>query len=129
MDRHRTWSDPLRLEGTRFMITDGSRTCHAFAGLVHRDHDPLRWRLGIRARAPTLLGMIVLVGCAQTNHYLIHPREAAPEVIVWSVDFARDELKVHIEGARPPGIGPFPTVIVLPEVEATASDMHGAIWD
>ena len=83
------------------------------------------------ARAPTLLGigMILLVGCAQTNHYLIHPRKAAPEVIVWSADFARDELKVHIEGARPPGVGPFPTVLVLPEEEATASDMHGVIWD
>ena len=73
--------------------------------------------------------MILLVGCAQTNHYLIHPRSAAPEVIVWSADFARDELKVHIEGARPPGVGPFPTVIVLPEEEAKASDMHGVIWD
>ncbi len=73
--------------------------------------------------------MILLVGCAQTNHYLIHPRKAAPEVIVWSADFARDELKVHIEGARPPGVGPFPTVLVLPEEEETASDMHGVIWD
>ena len=73
--------------------------------------------------------MILLVGCASTNHYLIHPRKAAPEVIVWSADFARDELKVHIEGARPPGAGPFPTVLVLPEEEQTASDMHGVIWD
>ena len=73
--------------------------------------------------------MVLLVGCAQTNHYLIHPRKAAPEVIVWSADFARDELKVHIEGARPPGVGPFPTVLVHPEEEETASDMHGVIWD
>ena len=73
--------------------------------------------------------MILLVGCAQTNHYLIHPREAAPEVIVWSADFARDEIQVHIEGARPAGAGPFPTVLVHPEEEETASDMHGVIWD
>jgi dipeptidyl aminopeptidase/acylaminoacyl peptidase len=73
--------------------------------------------------------MILLVGCAQTNHYLIHARKAAPEVIVWSAEFARDELKVHIEGARPPGVGPFPTVLVFPEEEAKASDMHGVIWD
>lgn len=73
--------------------------------------------------------MILLVGCAQTNHHLIHPRKAAPEVIVWSADFARDELKVHLEGARPPGAGPFPTVLVLPEEERTATDMHGVIWD
>jgi dienelactone hydrolase len=121
------------------MITDGPETCRAVSdrppslpsGLVHRDDDPPRWRRGIRARAPTLLGigMILLVGCAQTNHYLIHPRKAGPEVIVWSADFARDELKVHIEGARPPGVGPFPTVLVFPEEEATASDMHGVIWD
>ena len=73
--------------------------------------------------------MIVVAGCAQTNHHLIHPRKAAPAVIVWSADFARDELAVHIEGARPPGAGPFPTVLVHPEEEAMASDMHGVIWD
>ena len=33
----------------------------------------------------------------------IHPRAAAPEVTVWSADFARDEIQVHIEGARPAG--------------------------
>ena len=118
---------------------DGPQTCRAVSdrplslpsGRVHRDDDLPRWRRGIRARASTVLGisMILLVGCAQTNHHLIHPRSAAPEVIVWSADFARDELKVHIEGARPPGKGPFPTVIVLPEEEAKASDMHGVIWD
>jgi acylaminoacyl-peptidase len=69
------------------------------------------------------------VGCAQTNHYLIYPRTAAPEVVVWSDDFSRDELKVHIEGARAAGVGPFPTVLVFPEEEATASDMQGVIWD
>jgi len=73
--------------------------------------------------------MTLLVGCAATNHYLIHPRKAAPEVIVWSADFARDALKVHIEGARPPGVGPFPTLLVHPEEEETAPDMHGVIWD
>ena len=121
------WDGALPLE--RYdgsMITDDPQTCRAVSrrppslpsGLIHRDDAPgLRRR--IRGLAPTLLGigMILLVGCAQTNHYLIHPRKAAPEVIVWSADFARDELKVHIEGARPPGAGPFPTVLVLPEEE------------
>jgi len=74
-------------------------------------------------------GLLLLVGCAGTNHHLIHPREVPPEVTVWSADFARDELKVHLEGARPPGAGPFPTVLVLPEEERTATDMHGVIWD
>ena len=73
--------------------------------------------------------MLVLVGCSQTNHFLIHPREAAPEVVVWTADFARDELQVHVEGARPRGPGPFPTVIVHPEEEETATAMRGVIWD
>src|SRR5262249_23916612 len=89
--------------------------------------------LGRRRRGlgPTLLGigMILLVGCPRTNHYLIHPRKAAPELSVWSADFARGDLKMHIEGARPPGAGPFPTILVFPEEERTASDMHGVIWD
>jgi len=95
------------------------------------DDTPPGWRRAIRACAPILLGIggFVAVGCAQTNHYLIYPRTAAPEVVVWSDDFARNELKVHVEGARPPGVGPFPTVLVFPEEEATASDMHGVIWD
>ena len=85
----------------------------------------------IAAAPPILLGigMILLVGCGGTNHYLAHPREPAPELILWSADFARDELEVHIEGARPPGDGRFPTVLVLPEEEKTALDMHGVIWD
>jgi len=83
----------------------------------------------VRARALLGLGLILQVGCAGTNHYLVHPRQPAPEVVVWSDDFARAELQVHIEGARPPGPGPFPTVLVHPEEEATAADMHGVIWD
>src|SRR4029453_15907698 len=85
----------------------------------------------IPARMQRLLGigMILVAGCARTNHNLIHPRQPAPEVIVWSGDFARDDLKLHVEGARPPGVGPFPTILVHPEEEATAADMHGVIWD
>jgi dipeptidyl aminopeptidase/acylaminoacyl peptidase len=50
-------------------------------------------------------------------------------VIVWAADFARDQIKVHLEGARPAGDGPFPTVLVHPEEDRTAADMHGVIWD
>jgi dienelactone hydrolase len=104
------------------MITDDHETC----GVSHRGPAGLSG-----ARLPTVLGigLILLVGCAQTNHHLIHPRQPAPQVTVWSADFARDDLKMHIEGARPPGSGPFPTVLVFPEEERTASDMHGVIWD
>ena len=48
---------------------------------------------------------------------------------MWSSDFPRGELLVHVEGARPPGSGPFPTVIVHPEEDETATAMHGVIWD
>ena len=72
---------------------------------------------------------LLLVGCAGTNHHLVHPRTAAPDLVLWSADFARDKLAVHLEGARPPGAGPFPTVLVHPEEEETAADMHGVIWD
>jgi dienelactone hydrolase len=99
-------------------MMDGPQTCRAVS-----NQQP--------SRASTVLGIgtILLAGCGGTNHHLIHPRSAAPEVILWSADFAQDQLKLHIEGARPPGKGPFPTVIVLPEEEAKASDMHGVIWD
>jgi dienelactone hydrolase len=98
--------------------------------MIHRD-GAAGLRRRIRGLAPTLfgIGMILLVGCAPTNHYLIHPHKAAPELTVWSADFARGDLKMHIEGARPPGAGPFPTILVFPEEERTASDMHGVIWD
>jgi dienelactone hydrolase len=134
-----SWDGALPLESyDRFMITDdpgrGSgvscRPLSLPSGTVHRDAAP-RLRRRIRGLAPTLLGigMILLVGCPRTNHYLIHPHKAPPEVTVWSGDFARGELRMHLEGARPPGAGPFPTVLVFPEEERTASDMHGVIWD
>jgi dienelactone hydrolase len=82
-------------------------------------------------RAPIVLAisMVLLAACSPADHYLAYPRETPPQVIVWSADFARDELLVHIEGARPPGKGPFPTVLVFPEEDETAEDMHGVIWD
>ena len=72
--------------------------------------------------------MVLLVGCG-AQHFLIHPREPAPEVVLWSADFGRDQLQVHLEGARPPGRGPFPAVIVHPEEEETSAAMRGVIWD
>lgn len=75
------------------------------------------------------LCLLLLAGCSQTNHFLIHPREPAPEVSTWTADFARDELQVHLEGARPRGAGPFPTVLVHPEEEETAEAMRGVVWD
>jgi dienelactone hydrolase len=101
------------------MITDGRRQA------------PPRWTSGWRLRASFVLGIwtTVLGGCASTNHYLIHPHEPGPRVVLWSGDFARDQMEIHIEGARPPGGGPFPTVIVHPEEDETAAEMRGVIWD
>src|SRR5262245_38359535 len=100
------------------------------SGLIRRNDAPGA-RRSMRARAATVVGitLFLLGGCARTNHYLTHPREPAPEVISWSDDFARDQIRVHIEGARPPGAGPFPTVLVHPEEDQTAAAMHGVIWD
>src|SRR6185295_6776584 len=67
--------------------------------------------------------------CGGENHYLTYSREKPPQVVVWKADFSREGLLVHIEGARPPGAGPFPTVIVHPEEEETAVAMHGVVWD
>jgi dienelactone hydrolase len=85
----------------------------------------------VRRRTSFALGIwtTVLGCCAATNHYLIHPHEPGPQVVVWSGDFARDKIEIHVEGARPPGSGPFATVIVHPEEDETAADMHGVIWD
>ena len=94
-----------------------------------RDHGQRRSWTRPRARALTALAVgFALAGCAP-NHYLIHPRQAAPDIVLWSADFSRDQIEIHIEGARPPGTGPFPTIIVHPEEDETAADMHGVIWD
>lgn len=76
-----------------------------------------------------LLLAVLLNGCAGVNHFLLYPTAPDTTLVTWTADFARDELKVHIEGARPKGPGPFPIVIVHPEEDETAVDMHGVIWD
>jgi len=83
----------------------------------------------LRPLALVLLTLILSVGCGGFDHHLTYPRTAPPEVTLWTGDFERDDLQVHLEGARPPGHGPFPTILVLPEEEASAVDMRGVIWD
>src|SRR5262245_22031867 len=75
------------------------------------------------------IGVVAFAGCVRTDHFLIYSPEAPPQVVLWQADFAREGLLIHIEGARPPGAGPFPTVIVHPEEEETAVAMHGVIWN
>jgi dienelactone hydrolase len=96
------------------------------------------WRTHIRPRRgsrSSLVSSVVAIcalafaGCVRTDHLLIYSPEAPPQVVLWKADFAREGLLIHIEGARPPGAGPFPTVIVHPEEEETAAAMHGVIWN
>ena len=82
-----------------------------------------------RAPFALALGMVLLAACSSADHHINYPREQPPQVITWSAEFEREGLLMHIEGARPPGKGPFPTVLVHPEEDETAEDMHGVIWD
>jgi dienelactone hydrolase len=72
---------------------------------------------------------VLLSACRPANHYLVHPQQPAGGTVTWSEDIQRDQLLIHIEGAHPPGGGPFATVIVHPEGGHTAADMRGIIWD
>jgi dipeptidyl aminopeptidase/acylaminoacyl peptidase len=63
------------------------------------------------------------------NHYLIHTEVVPPQVTTWAEDHYRGKLLIHLEWAKPPGDGPFPTVMVHPEGGKTARQMLGVIWD
>ena len=73
--------------------------------------------------------VVCAAACGFPNHHLVHPLAPAADVETWAADFQRNELLVHVEGARPAGSGPFPAVLVHPEGGKTACDMHGVIWD
>lgn len=76
-----------------------------------------------------IVGSIALGACGLPNRYLIHPHDPPPRIITWSAEFSRDQILVHVEGARPPGPGPFPTILVHPDGGNAAEAMHGVIWD
>jgi len=48
------------------------------------------------------------------NHYLIYPDHDPAAVITWTEDVTQGALRLHLEWAQPPGLGPFATVIVHP---------------
>ena len=59
---------------------------------------------------------LVVAGCHYfPDHYLGHPDRLPGGAIEWTENVAMDGLLVHVRAARPPGSGPFPAVIVLPE--------------
>jgi dienelactone hydrolase len=82
------------------------------------------WRVGVYGA-----GVVALAACGIPNHHLVHPDAPAAGVVTWAADFQRDGLRVHVEGARPAGPGPFPAVLVHPEGGKTARDMRGVAWD
>lgn len=84
-----------------------------------------------RRAAAGLFAALGVAGCSSyfPDHYLVHPHEPAPGVVSWSETLTRDPLRIHVRGARPPGGGLFPAVIVHPEGGKTADDMQGILWD
>ena len=86
----------------------------------------MRWTVAF-----ALLAAVTCFGACRSfpNHYLVHPHQRPDNVVTWSDDIQRDRLRIHLEGARPPGHGPFPTVLVHPEGGKTADHMKGVIWD
>jgi dipeptidyl aminopeptidase/acylaminoacyl peptidase len=85
-------------------------------------------------RASAALALLLLwvspISCNYfPNHHLVHPHETPGGVVTWSEAVEKDQLLIRIEGARPSGRGPFPTVLVHPEGGKSAADMKGVIWD
>lgn len=77
-----------------------------------------------------VLAVVAVPGCHYfPNHYLGHPASAPAGVVTWVDDVTSDGFRIHVRGARPPGAGPFPAVIVLPEAGKTAEDMEPIAWD
>jgi dienelactone hydrolase len=84
-------------------------------------------------RSSRSLGVAVVLAVAGChyfpNHFLGHPDRPPADVVTWADDVTMGDLRVHVRGARPPGGGPFPAVVVLPEAGKTAEDMEPIAWD
>jgi dipeptidyl aminopeptidase/acylaminoacyl peptidase len=80
-----------------------------------------------------VIAIAACLGLAACNyfpdHHLVHPRTQPAGVATWSDAVLAGALLIHVRGARPPGDGPFPLVIVHPEGGKTAREMEGIIWD
>ena len=70
-----------------------------------------------------------LSGCWFPNHHLVHPETCPEGLVTLAEDLTQGDLLIHLEGARPPGPGPFPAVLVHPEGGKTAAEMNGVVWD
>jgi dipeptidyl aminopeptidase/acylaminoacyl peptidase len=74
-----------------------------------------------------LAALLMASGCM--NYFLIYPERDPVGVATWAEDVTRGPLRIHLEWARPPGAGPFPTVIVHPPGGGLATDLQGVARD
>jgi dipeptidyl aminopeptidase/acylaminoacyl peptidase len=92
-----------------------------------------KWQTRRRRRpclvAALLAAATLMGGCGFPDHYMVHPHAPAPGVVSTAHDIFQGELLIRLQVAHPPGHGPFPTVLVLPEGGKTAADMQGILWD
>ena len=72
-----------------------------------------------------LTALLGLSGCS--NHYLIHPKKVPPTLTAGSDRIDRGALRMNLQWVRPPGEGPFPTVLVHPEARHVAKEMRGIL--
>jgi dipeptidyl aminopeptidase/acylaminoacyl peptidase len=76
-----------------------------------------------------LMLSLLASACQLPNHYLIYPDSVPPGVTTWEEDIIRGQLKIHLAWAKPPGAGPFPSVLVHPHGGKTTRELQGVIWD
>src|SRR5262249_2337526 len=69
------------------------------------------------------------LACGIPNHHLAHPDRLPDGVAVHVENVIVEGLLVHLRVARPPGQGPFATVVVLPEGGIAAEEMEPILWD
>ena len=95
-------------------------------GAFPRDDRGGSWR-----RSSVLAGLLAstvsFVACL--NPHLIHPQVVPPSVITWTDEVKSGQMLIHLEWAAPAGPGPFPTVLVHPDLGHRARHMRGVIWD
>ena len=85
----------------------------------------MRREYGLAVVAALLLGLAT--GCHK--HYVLHPKKPVAAVEEWSSEHEQDGLQMRLTWARPPGDGPFPTVLVHPECSkevVDAADLNGS---
>lgn len=92
-------------------------------------HEATGFLASRRCRLAGLLAALLVLASGCMNYYLIHPDRDPAGVESWAEEVTRGPLRMHLEWAKPPGAGPFPTVIVHPEGGGLAANMKGVARD